>query len=265
MSEIKFIGVNKVYQRRQAKIEALRNIDLTVKEREFVSLVGPPGCGKTTLLMMAAGLQRPTSGAITAGGKPVSGPGPDRAVVFQQFALFPWKTVWDNIDFGLKCKRVDRAARAALVSHYIGLMGLAGHERAYPHQLSGGMQQRVAIARSYVLNPAVLLMDEPFGALDAQTRMEMQAELLRVTRSEPRTSLFVTHSVEEAVFLADRVAVLSARPGMIRQIIDITQMREREAWLDLPIEAVLATPIFNELKATVWGLLSERQASPANA
>jgi NitT/TauT family transport system ATP-binding protein len=258
MSEIKFVDVSKIYQRRETDVVALKSINLTVKDKEFVSLVGPSGCGKTTLLMMAAGLQAPSSGSVTAGDRAVVGPGPERAVVFQQFALFPWKTVWDNIDFGLKCKRVDRATRAEAITHYIGLMGLSGHEHAYPHQLSGGMQQRVALARSYVLKPEVLLMDEPFGALDAQTRMEMQAELLHITRGEPRTTVFVTHSVEEAVFLSDRVVVLSARPGVIRTIIDITEIRKRESWLERPIESVLATSVFNELKRQVWEVLNDR-------
>ncbi|HTO51092.1 MAG TPA: ABC transporter ATP-binding protein, partial [Burkholderiales bacterium] len=178
MSDIAFEGVTKVFRRDGKDFVTLERLSFGVREREFVTIVGPSGCGKTTCLRMAAGLEFPTSGAVKVGGRDVTAPGPDRAVVFQQFALFPWKTVTENIEFGLRAKGMPAEERAPRVARHIELMGLQGYESAFPHQLSGGMQQRVAIARSYVLDPDVLLMDEPFGALDAQTRTVMQEELI---------------------------------------------------------------------------------------
>jgi NitT/TauT family transport system ATP-binding protein len=239
---------------------ALKDIDLEVKEREFVAVVGPSGCGKTTCMRMAAGLEHPTGGRVKVGGVEVTRPGPDRAVVFQQFALFPWKTVWDNIEFGLLSLQVASDERRRRIEHYIGLMGLAGYERAFPHQLSGGMQQRVAIARAYVLDPKVLLMDEPFGALDAQTRVVMQEELVRLARQHPRTVLFITHAVDEAVYLADRIVVMTRRPGTIREIIDTKSIRDRERWDSHPrIEDVMDLPSFVHLRTHVWKLLRDQQ------
>ncbi|MDE2359515.1 MAG: ABC transporter ATP-binding protein, partial [Betaproteobacteria bacterium] len=225
MSHIVFTNVKRSFRRRDQEVLALDDVSFEVGEKEFVAIVGPSGCGKTTLLRMAAGLDFPTSGSVRVGDREVSGPGPDRAVVFQQFALFPWKTVEENIAFGLRCRGIDADARSRIVASYVELMGLQGYERAYPQQLSGGMQQRVAIARSYALDPDVLLMDEPFGALDAQTRVVMQEELIKLCRVNPRTALFITHSVEEAVYLAVRVAVLTRRPGRIREILDIASVR----------------------------------------
>ena len=213
MSEIAFDGVTKVFRRDGRDFLTLDAVSFQVREREFVTIVGPSGCGKTTCLRLAAGLEFPTSGAVKVGGRAVTEPGPDRAVVFQQFALFPWKTVTENIEFGLRAKGMSAEERAPRVARHIELMGLQGYESAFPHQLSGGMQQRVAIARSYVLDPDVLLMDEPFGALDAQTRTVMQEELIKLSRVNPRTVLFITHAVEEAVYLADRVVVMTRRPG----------------------------------------------------
>lgn len=255
MSSIRFQGVNRTFHVGGQPIPALENIDLHVDEREFVAIVGPSGCGKTTLLRMAAGLDFPTSGRVLVGGRPVAGPGPDRAVVFQQFALFPWKTVRHNIGFGLKCTGVPRAQREQIVERYLKVMGLDGHGDAFPHQLSGGMQQRVALARSYALEPEVLLMDEPFGALDAQTRIEMQEELIRLSRVHPRTVLFITHSVDEAVYLADRVVAMDRRPGRVREIIDIARVRRSEKWGELPIEDVMDLESFNHLRTRIWKLL----------
>jgi NitT/TauT family transport system ATP-binding protein len=179
--------------------------------------------------------------------------------VFQAFALFPWKTVWDNVEFGLISLGVDLAERKRRIEHYIGLMGLGGYEHAYPHQLSGGMQQRVAIARAYVLDPKVLLMDEPFGALDAQTRVVMQEELVRLARRHPRTVLFITHAVEEAVYLADRIVVMTGRPGTIREIIDVKTIREAENWDEhTRIEDVMDQPSFVHLRSHVWKLLRDQ-------
>ncbi|MGH7684602.1 MAG: ABC transporter ATP-binding protein, partial [Vulcanimicrobiaceae bacterium] len=187
----------------------------------------------------------------------VRGPGPDRTLVFQQFALFPWKTVRENIEFGLRCAGKNREERDAAVRRYVELMGLEGRESAYPHQLSGGMQQRVAIARSYVLDPDVLLMDEPFGALDAQTRVVMQEELIKLARVSPRTVMFITHSVEEAVYLADRVVVMTKRPGRIREIIDVAEVRSRERWSERHVEETMDLESFVHLRTAIWRLLRE--------
>jgi len=260
LANIVFEAVQRVFRQGGQDFVALQDIDLEVKEREFVAVVGPSGCGKTTCMRMAAGLEHPTGGRVKVGGVEVTRPGPDRAVVFQQFALFPWKTVWDNIEFGLLSLQVAAAERKRRIEHYIGLMGLAGYERAFPHQLSGGMQQRVAIARAYVLDPKVLLMDEPFGALDAQTRVVMQEELVRLAREHPRTVLFITHAVDEAVYLADRIVVMTRRPGTIREIIDVKSIRDQERWDSHPrIEDVMDLPSFVHLRTHIWKLLRDQQ------
>ena len=240
---------------------AVDNMSFEVRDREFVAIVGPSGCGKTTCLRMAAGLDFPTAGHVRVGGKNVVEPGPERAVVFQQFALFPWKTVHDNIDFGLRSKGLPQGERRERIAAQLELMGLQGYESAFPHQLSGGMQQRVAIARCYALDPGVLLMDEPFGALDAQTRAVMQEELIRLARVNPRTVLFITHAVEEAVYLADRVVVMTRRPGRIAEIIDVAPVRAAGGWTALQrVEEVMDQPAFIELKSRIWRLLREQQA-----
>ena len=260
MSRIVFDRVYRTFERGGESFEALHEVSFEVAEKEFVAIVGPSGCGKTTLLRMAAGLEFPTSGAVRVANRDVTRPGPDRAVVFQQFALFPWKSVDENIGFGLKCRGVKEAERARIVARFVELMGLAGYEKAYPHQLSGGMQQRVAIARSYALDPGVLLMDEPFGALDAQTRVVMQEELIRLSRLNPRTVLFITHSVEEAVYLADRVVVMTPRPGRIEEVIDIASIRRTEGWEKLErIEEVMDLESFVHLRTRIWKLLRARQ------
>ncbi|MFN0160001.1 MAG: ABC transporter ATP-binding protein [Burkholderiales bacterium] len=255
MSSIRFERVGRTFHVGGQPAVALEDIDLSIDEKEFVAIVGPSGCGKTTLLRMAAGLDFPTAGRVLVGGREVTGPGPDRAVVFQQFALFPWRTVRQNIGFGLKCTGVPEAERRPIIDRYLNVMGLDGHGDAYPHQLSGGMQQRVALARSYALEPEVLLMDEPFGALDAQTRIEMQEELIRLSRVHPRTVLFITHSVDEAVYLADRVVAMDRRPGRVREIIDIAEIRNQEKWGELPIEDVMDMESFNHLRTRIWKLL----------
>jgi len=265
VSTIVFDRVTRVFRRDGREFPALEEVSLEVKEKEFVAIVGPSGCGKTTCLRMAAGLEFPSTGAVTVGGKAVVGPGPDRAVVFQQFALFPWKTVWENIDFGLKSAGVTEAERRARIVRYIEVMGLQGYESAFPHQLSGGMQQRVAIARAYVLDPDVLLMDEPFGALDAQTRTVMQEELVRLARVNPRTVLFITHAVEEAVYLADRVVVMTRRPGRIREIIDVGAIRRGQKWDRFErVEEVMDQESFVHLRTRIWKLLREQQAVNAH-
>jgi NitT/TauT family transport system ATP-binding protein len=266
MSAISFRGVTKRFAGNDGEFLAVDDVDLEIADKEFVAICGPSGCGKTTLMRMAAGLDAPSDGAVTVGGRPVRGPGPDRAVVFQQFALLPWKTVTENIGFGLRCRGVPRAEREREVMRYVELMGLTGHANAYPHQLSGGMQQRVAIARSYILQPDVLLMDEPFGALDAQTRIVMQEELIHLARRNPRTVLFITHSVEEAVYLADRVVVMSRRPGRIKEIVAVGATRRAEDWEALPVEDVMDRESFIHYRTHIWKLLRERaddQAHPA--
>ncbi len=258
MSDIEFTSISKSFPRGSSTFTALADVSLTIPDKEFVAIVGPSGCGKTTLLRMVAGLEAPSSGMVRVGGRPVNGPGADRAVVFQQFALFPWKTVRENIAFGLKCKGMSRAERDRLVVRYVEVMGLSGTEENYPHQLSGGMQQRVAIARSYAIEPEVLLMDEPFGSLDAQTRILMQEELIRISRVNPRTVLFITHAVEEAVYLADRVVVLARSPGRIVEIVDSRPTREAEGWDKLASEEVMEMPGFGHLRAHIWRLLRQQ-------
>jgi len=261
MATIKFSDVSRVFERDGKDFLILDNINLTVQDKEFVVIVGPSGCGKTTCMRMAAGLEFPSTGSVKVNDVLVSGPGPDRAVVFQQFALFPWKTVYDNIDFGLRGQGIAKEERESQIAHYIALMNLKGYESACPHQLSGGMQQRVAIARAYALNPQVLLMDEPFGALDAQTRVVMQEELVKVARKNPRTVLFITHAVEEAVYLADRVVVMTSRPGKIKEILDVKSVREVEKWdQHSKIEDVMDQESFVHLRTHIWKSLREEHA-----
>jgi NitT/TauT family transport system ATP-binding protein len=259
MADIVLDNVSRSFRRDGKEFLALDRVSFVCREHEFVAVVGPSGCGKTTCMRMAAGLEFPSSGSVKVGGKTVTQPGPDRAVVFQQFALFPWKTVQDNIRFGLRSLGVPGDEAAERVAASLKLMNLEGYETAYPHQLSGGMQQRVAIARAYVLNPDVLLMDEPFGALDAQTRTVMQEELLRVGRANPRTVMFITHAVEEAVYLADRVVVMTRRPGAIKEVIDVKQVREAEDWQRHErIEDVMDLESFVHLRTRIWRLLREQ-------
>jgi NitT/TauT family transport system ATP-binding protein len=221
MSQIIVEGVKHTYRPPRGRtVLALDDVSLTVGAREFVALLGPSGCGKSTLLYLIGGFLPNEAGTITVDGKPVGAPGPDRGIVFQHFALFPWKTVRANILYGLERQGLPRLEREARAQAFIDLVGLKGFEDSYPSQLSGGMRQRTAIARTLAFNPGILLMDEPFGALDAQTRALMQSELLGILRRDPKTVIFVTHDVQEAVYLADRVAVMSARPGRIKAIVE---------------------------------------------
>jgi len=218
----------KRYEVDGSDIVALAGIDIRIDEGEFVCLLGPSGCGKSTLLKIVAGLIRPSGGAIRIAGRPVTGPGPDRAVVFQDYALFPWMTVADNVEFGLEARGVAPARRHAVSAELLRAVGLADFAAKYPHHLSGGMKQRVSIARALAVEPVLLLMDEPFGALDAQTRYVMQQELLRIWRQYRKTVLFVTHSIEEALYLGDRVLVMTARPGRIKAEIRVASPRPRD-------------------------------------
>src|SRR5580700_6780789 len=220
-SQILIEGVCHTYRPPHGRaVLALSDVSLEVRPREFLALLGPSGCGKSTLLYLIGGFQPIEAGRIVVEGKPVTAPGPDRGIVFQNFALFPWKTVRANILYGLERQALPRAEREARAQAFIDLVGLKGFEDSYPAHLSGGMKQRTAIARTLAFNPEILLMDEPFGALDAQTRSLMQSELLGILRRDPKTVIFVTHDVQEAVYLADRVAVMSARPGRIKAIVE---------------------------------------------
>jgi NitT/TauT family transport system ATP-binding protein len=202
------------------EVLALENVSLDVREREFIALLGPSGCGKSTLLYLIGGFLPIETGKILVDGRPIAGPGPDRGIVFQNFALFPWKTVRKNVLYGLERQALPRQERETRAQAFIDLVGLTGFEESYPSQLSGGMKQRAAIARTLAFDPRMLLMDEPFGALDAQTRSLMQSELLAIWEKTRKTVIFVTHDVHEAVYLAERVAVMSARPGRIKTIVD---------------------------------------------
>ncbi len=206
---------------------ALKEVSLDVNDGEFVCLLGPSGCGKTTLLRMVAGLDAPTDGELLLDEKKIAGVNKECGFVFQEYVLFPWRTVKGNIEFGPEVKGIKKEEREVIAQHYIDLVGLKGFENHYPHELSGGMKQRVGIARAYANNPKLLLMDEPFGALDAQTRNLMQGELLRIWEKEHISALFVTHSVDEAVYLSDRVLVLSARPGTVKEIFKNDLQRPR--------------------------------------
>jgi NitT/TauT family transport system ATP-binding protein len=219
--------VFKLFNVDSRQMEALRDINLEIKEGEFICFIGPSGCGKTTLLRIIAGLEKPTTGQVLLDGQEIKGPGPERGMVFQEYSLFPWKTVIDNIGFGLELKRVPKVKRYDRSRGYLQMVGLEKFEERYPHELSGGMKQRVAIARALVNDPRALLMDEPFGALDAQTRNIMQSELLRIWQEEKKIVIFVTHSVDEAIYLGDRIVIMSARPGRIKDIIEIDLPRPR--------------------------------------
>ena len=227
--EIAFSNISKSFDVRGTKkrVVALDNISFAVAGTEFVCLLGPSGCGKSTLLKMVAGLEFPDTGSVTANGETLSGPHPDRAMVFQDYALFPWLTVEENIAFGLKLNGMGGQDVRQKVGKFVSLVGLSGFEKARPYQLSGGMKQRVGIARVLAISPKVLLMDEPFGALDAFTRMEMQEELMNLRESKPFTTVFVTHDVEEAVYLADRIVVMTNRPGKLKTIVPVPLGRPR--------------------------------------
>ena len=243
--KVKIDHVEKIYDGRQGKMIALNGVDLDIYENEFICVVGPSGCGKSTLLNIIAGLLEPTSGKVYCDGKEVTGTGTERGVVFQQYALFPWLTVKKNVMFGLKLKGMSEEEAEKIAMKYIKMVQLEDFVDAYPKELSGGMKQRVAIARAYAADPEVLLLDEPFGALDAQTRVQLQTELLETWQKEKKTCFFITHDVDEAIILAQRVIIMSARPGRIKKIVDI----------DIPYPRTQATktdPRFLELKTEIW-------------
>ena len=244
--KLKIDNVRKVFDTRNGEMIALNGVSLDIKENEFICVVGPSGCGKSTLLNIIAGLSEPTSGKVYCDGKEVQGTGTERGVVFQQYALFPWMTVKKNVMFGLNLKGVKGQEAEDIAMKYITMVQLEDFVNHYPKELSGGMKQRVAIARAYAVNPSVLLMDEPFGALDAQTRTQLQTELLETWEKEQKTCFFITHDVDEAIILAQKVIIMSARPGRIKEIVDI----------DIPYPRTQETkmmPEFLELKNHIWG------------
>jgi NitT/TauT family transport system ATP-binding protein len=247
-------GVSKRFVSRRGEVDALAPCDLAIAKGEFVTVVGPSGCGKSTLMMIAAGLEAPTTGDVLVDGTPAGPAGPRRSVVFQKFALFPSETVAQNIEFGLRVTGVARAERESRLREQLAIMGLEQFTHAYPHELSGGMQQRVAIARALVVRPEILLMDEPFGALDAQTRSVLQEEVSRLRRVMSYTVMFITHSVEEAVYLGDRVIVMSRRPGRIKKEIAVPR---DAAWRGGEIEAANDYADFNAVRREVWELVRE--------
>ncbi|MCC8027807.1 MAG: ABC transporter ATP-binding protein [Clostridium sp.] len=244
--KVKIDHVEKIYEGRKGTMVALNGIDLDIMENEFVCVVGPSGCGKSTLLNIIAGLLPATSGSVYVDGKKVEGTGTERGVVFQQYALFPWLTVLKNVMFGLKLKGMSDAQARETAMKYIKMVELEEFVDAYPKELSGGMKQRVAIARAYAVQPEVLLMDEPFGALDAQTRTQLQTELIRTWQEEKKTCFFITHDVEEAVILATKVIIMSARPGRIKKIVDINLPYPRTQEMKMELR-------FLDLKTYIWG------------
>ena len=247
--KVQIKNVKKIYEGRNGQTVALNGANLDIYDNEFICVVGPSGCGKSTLLNIIAGLHEATSGEVLVDGVKVEGTGVDRGVVFQQYALFPWLTVKKNVEFGLKLRKdITKEQREEISMKYIKMVGLEKFVNAYPKELSGGMKQRVAIARAYAVNPSLLLMDEPFGALDAQTRTQLQTELLKTWEEEKKTCFFITHDVEEAILLASRVVVMSARPGRIKEVIDI----------DIPYPRNQETkmlPRFTELKNYIWNMV----------
>jgi NitT/TauT family transport system ATP-binding protein len=245
-------SLHKTFPLKGTDFVALGDVSLEVADNEFVTIVGPSGCGKTTLMNIVAGLDTPTSGSARLDGRAITGPGPDRGVIFQQYALFPWLTVRKNVEFGLRTAGVPRAERRGIADHFIDLVGLHDFADALPKMLSGGMKQRCAIARAYAVNPSILLMDEPFGAVDALTRVRLQEQLLRTWSQEKRTVVFITHDVDEAVFLANRVVVMAARPGRIVEIVDV----------DLPYprtEELRLSPAFTALRNRVWSAVYHQE------
>jgi NitT/TauT family transport system ATP-binding protein len=252
MATIEISHLSKIFKdaKRKSDVIALDDINLEVAKNQFVCLLGPSGCGKSTLLNMIAGFEKPTSGTVTVDGQLITSPGADRGVVFQQANLMPWLPIWENVAFHLLLRGGQKGERRAIAQRYIDMVGLTGFENHYPSELSGGMNQRVGIARALLMNPQVILMDEPFGALDEQTRMDMQNELVRIWQQHQGTIVFVTHGIDEALTLGTHVAVMSARPGRIREIIPIDLSRPRD----------ITSPQFNETKRHILGLLRSERA-----
>lgn len=257
--KLKVSNLQKIFpaaNKKEKDLVALKDINLEVKESEFVVMVGPSGCGKSTLINIIGGLEEPSEGTVEIDGKPVTGPGADRGMVFQGYSLFPWLTVQKNIEFGLKMKKMPKEERAAIAKEFIELVGLSGFENALPKQLSGGMKQRVAIARTLANHPQILLMDEPFGALDAQTRVVMQELLAKISRETGNTVLFITHDIDEAILLADRIYVMSRRPGTIREVLSVNIPGERN-------HEILVHPEFLKMKQKIMEMLWQESQDAA--
>lgn len=240
-------------------VTAIDDVSFSIEHGEFVSVLGPSGCGKTTILNIVAGFERQTKGTVEVDGKQVTGPSPERGVVFQSFALFPWKTVLGNVVFGLRMRGVPRRDREPIARQYLELVGLQGFERKFPHELSGGMQQRLGVARVLANEPAVMLMDEPFASVDAQTRRKLQEDLTSIFESKRPTVFFVTHDIDEAVFLSDRVVVLTAHPGRVKEIVRVPLGRPRD-W-----RAVVDNPDFRHTVTYITDLLAGEQPDAVSA
>ena len=257
-ARITFDRVVVEFPSRSGALRVVDDVSYEIRDREFVSVIGPSGCGKTTMMNIVAGFIRPTAGSVLLDGKPILGPGPDRGVMFQEYGVFPWLSVRENIAFGLKlaASSVDAAERSAIVERYMRLMGLTEFAEAWPRMLSGGMRQRLALARAYAVRPQFLLMDEPFGALDAQTRTAMQDLLLQVLAAERKTVMLITHSVEEAIYLSSRVVVMSARPARIREIVDVPFPYPRN-------ESLHESRVFGELRSHLRDLVMKEYAAQA--
>ncbi|WP_039050285.1 ABC transporter ATP-binding protein [Comamonas thiooxydans] len=238
---------------RKQQIAALQDFNLDIREGEFFTLLGPSGCGKSTFLNVLAGLARKSGGSISIDGQPASGINREQGVVFQGYALFPWRTVLQNIEVGLEIRKIPKRERRETAEQFLHLVGLAGFGQRYPHELSGGMRQRVAIARSLAYSPSLLLMDEPFAALDAQTREILQSELLRIWEQHQTTIVFITHSLDEAIYLSDRIAVMTHRPGRIKSVLDIALPRPRPA-------EIRHAPAFVQLREQAWDVLRDEVA-----
>lgn len=255
-------NISRIYHINKAKDRkeflAIQDVNLVVKKGEFLTIVGPSGCGKSTLLDIIAGLAKPNSGKIFIDNKLITGPDLDRGIVMQGYALLPWRTVRQNVEFGLEIKKVPKNQRKDISSEYIKLVGLAGFEDRYPYELSGGMKQRVAIARALAYDPEVLLMDEPFAAVDAQTREVLQDELLRIWEETHKTIIFVTHSIDEAVALADRVAIMSVNPGTIKEIVDIKLPRPRR------VGDIIGSADFSWIRHKIWESLNDGRIEVSN-
>ena len=253
---VRFDRVSVQYDTANGPLPVVDDVSFDIRNGEFISIIGPSGCGKTTMMSMLAGFVKPASGSVLLDGKPVEGPGPERGVIFQEYGVFPWLTVEENIAFGLKlaANRVPERERREICERYMRLMGLTDFARAYPKTLSGGMRQRLAIARAYAVKPQFLLMDEPFGALDAQTRSHMQDLLLQVLEAEGKTVLLITHSVEEAIYLSSRIVVATARPARVREIIEVPFPYPRR-------ESLHEDPRFGELRSHIRDLVMQEYAA----
>lgn len=256
MTIIDINSVSKTYNHAVSlePIVALKDLNFKMSANEFVCILGPSGCGKTTLINLLAGFLEPSEGTITVNGQRVSGPGADRTVIFQDYQLFHWKTVWQNVELGLKAKRLSRVDRIRLTDYYMDLVGLKGFEKNYPHELSGGMRQRAAMARAFAVDPQIILMDEPFGQLDIDSRKSLEDKLINVWEEKKKTILMVTHNIGEAIYLADRIVMLSHRPGRVQETINIDLPRPRSY-------SLRSDQKFLELEAYVWNKFTSSSSS----